>query len=146
MPSDTTYSEEDIKAVSEAVSEHEIARKPNADIKNVRYSLTLGANTTINFYIYLAENYTGSIKVDDDKLMYGLYGLILKPADTNDGQIELFCIDGFGVCGTGLETEEITLAGYTAYMGTFDEHEHWDYILKFRQRHSRCTMISFLQN
>ena len=67
--------------------------------------------------------------VDSGKLSYGLYGLILKPENAKEGQIEVFCMDGFGVCGTGLETEEITLAGYTAYMGTFDEHEHWDYIL-----------------
>ena len=67
--------------------------------------------------------------VDSGKLSYGLYGLILKPEDAKDGQIEVFCIDGFGVCGTGLETEEITLAGYTAYMGTYDDHDHWDYIL-----------------
>ena len=67
--------------------------------------------------------------VDSGMLSYGLYGLILKPEDAKDGQIEVFCIDGFGVCGTGLETEEITLAGYTAYMGTYDDHDHWDYIL-----------------
>ena len=68
-------------------------------------------------------------KVDDDKLVYGLYGLILRPADADDGQIELFCIDGFGVCGTGLETEWITLAGNAACVGTYDEHAHWDYIV-----------------
>ena len=67
--------------------------------------------------------------VDSGKLSYGLYGLILKPEDAEEGQIEVFCIDGFGVCGTGLETEEISLAGYTAYMGTYDDHDHWDYIL-----------------
>ena len=67
--------------------------------------------------------------VDSGMLSYGLYGLILKPEDAKEGQIEVFCIDGFGVCGTGLETEEITLAEYTAYMGTYDDHEHWDYIL-----------------
>ena len=66
---------------------------------------------------------------DSGILRYGLYGLILKPEDAKEGQIEMFCIDGFGVCGTGLETEENTLAGYTAYMGTYDDHEHWDYIL-----------------
>ena len=66
---------------------------------------------------------------DSGMLRYGLYGLILKPEDAKEGQIEMFCIDGFGVCGTGLETEEITLAGYTAYMGTYDDHDHWDYIL-----------------
>ena len=67
--------------------------------------------------------------VDSGKLSYGLYGLILKPENAKEGQIEVFCMDGFGVCGTGLETEEITLAGYNAYMGTYDNHDHWDYIL-----------------
>ncbi len=75
----------------------------------------------------LPDDWTYEVaKVDDDKLMYGLYGLILKPADADDGQIELFCIDGFGVCGTGLETEWITLAGNAACVGTYDEHAHWD--------------------
>ncbi len=84
--------------------------------------------------------------VDSDKMMYGLYGLILKPEGVLDGQIELFCIDGFGVCGTGLETKELTIAGNTAYMGTYDDHEHWDYILIKREKpeivaqHTECDL------
>lgn len=67
--------------------------------------------------------------VDSNKMMYGLYGLILKPADADDGQIELFCIDSFGVCGTGLEQKDITLAGGKVSFGTYDNHDHWDYIV-----------------
>ena len=66
--------------------------------------------------------------VDSDKLMYGLYGIILKP-EGEKGQMELFCTDSFGVCGTGLEEAEITLAGDTALVGTYDDHEHWDFIV-----------------
>lgn len=66
--------------------------------------------------------------VDDDQMSYGLYGFILKPLEASEGQIELFCSDSFGVCGTGLKQEEITLAGETAHIGTYDEHEHWDFI------------------
>ena len=66
--------------------------------------------------------------VDEEGMMYGLYGLILKPESEPDGQIELFCSDTFGVCGTGLVQEEIMLAGGKAIVGTYDEHENWDYI------------------
>ncbi len=66
--------------------------------------------------------------VDEEGMMYGLYGLILKPEGASDGQIELFCTDTFGVCGTGLVQEEITLAGGKATVGTYDEHKYWDYI------------------
>ena len=67
--------------------------------------------------------------VEEEGMMYGLYGLILKPKDASTGQIELFCTDSFGVCGTGLVQEEITLAGGKATVGTYDEHENWDYIV-----------------
>lgn len=66
--------------------------------------------------------------VDDDQMSYGLYGFILKPLEASEGQIKLFCSDSFGVCGTGLKQEEMTLAGETAHVGTYDEHEHWDFI------------------
>ena len=68
-------------------------------------------------------------QVDEEGMMYGLYGLILKPDSASDGQIELFCSDSFGVCGTGLVQKDITLAGSKATIGTYDEHENWDYIV-----------------
>lgn len=67
--------------------------------------------------------------VDSDLMMYGLYGLILKPESAANGQIELFCTDSFGVCGTGLEEKEMSLAGSTVCVGTYDGHEHWDFIV-----------------
>ena len=79
--------------------------------------------------VVVPEGWTAEISaVDDGKLTYGLYGLILKPKSADAGQIELFCSDSFGVCGTGLSQEEISLAGYTAHVGTYDDHEHWDFI------------------
>ncbi|WP_029233003.1 immunoglobulin-like domain-containing protein [Butyrivibrio sp. VCB2006] len=79
--------------------------------------------------VVVPEGWTAEISaVDDGKLTYGLYGLILKSKSADAGQIELFCSDSFGVCGTGLSQKEITLAGYTAHAGTYDDHEHWDFI------------------
>ena len=36
--------------------------------------------------------------------------------------------NAFGVCGTGLEQEEITVGGYSAWKGTYDNKKHWDHI------------------
>jgi hypothetical protein len=36
--------------------------------------------------------------------------------------------DLFAVCGTGLETTEMLLAGQTATVGTYDGAELWDFI------------------
>ena len=70
--------------------------------------------------------------------------MFLYPKDAKDGHIELFYADSFGVCGTGLSQEEITLAGDSAYMGTYDNNEHWNFITysgvnsKLVATHSDC--------
>ncbi len=80
--------------------------------------------------VYIPDNWTvEAAPAGSDKMMYGLYGLILKPEEARSGQIELFCIENFGVCGTGLSEEKMTLAGYTANVGTYDNHSHWDFIV-----------------
>ena len=72
--------------------------------------------------VVVPEGWTAEISaMDDGKLTYGLYGFILKPKSADAGQVELFCSDSFGVCGTGLSQEEVTLAGYTAHVGTYDD-------------------------
>lgn len=59
---------------------------------------------------------------------YESYSIRFYPGNVEKGYIELAYINPFGVCGTGLANEEITIAGDTASMGTYDNHEHWDYI------------------
>ncbi|MBR1741856.1 MAG: hypothetical protein IJ733_08290 [Lachnospiraceae bacterium] len=82
--------------------------------------------------------------VDSGEMTVGLYGLFLYPKDAKEGHIELFYADSFGVCGTGLSQEEITLAGDSAYMGTYDNNEHWNFITyggantKIVATHSDC--------
>ena len=76
-----------------------------------------------------------AVHVDEEGLMYGLYGLVLKPQEANGGQIELFCADSFGVCGTGLAQKDMTLAGVEAHVGTYDDHKHWDFITFGNDRH-----------
>ena len=58
----------------------------------------------------------------------GSYGMWIRPADQETGYIDLCYMHSFGVCGTGLKQETITLAGDEASAGTYDDHSMWDFI------------------
>ena len=93
--------------------------------------MTAAAGPYGQISLQVPDNWSAqAVDVDEEGLMYGLYGLVLKP-DTaaGSGQIEVFCTNSFGVCGTGLVEEEITLAGGKAAVGPYDGHEHWDFIV-----------------
>lgn len=66
--------------------------------------------------------------MDSDKLMSGMYGICFYPEGVTEGYVSLVYFDFWGVCGTGLAEEEITVAGNAAYIGTYDYHEYWDFI------------------
>lgn len=63
-----------------------------------------------------------------DSELYGMYGIKLYPDDADDGYIEISYAGSFGVCGMGLVEESATVAGKPAYIGTFDNHEYWDFV------------------
>lgn len=67
-------------------------------------------------------------RIDSGDLQNGLYGIRFYPEDVAEGYVELVYTDSFGVCGTGLETEETIIAGMPASIGTYDNHEYWDFI------------------
>ncbi|MCI9337017.1 MAG: hypothetical protein HFH93_05660 [Lachnospiraceae bacterium] len=66
--------------------------------------------------------------MDSDSLLMGDYGICFAPEDTDFGFVEVAYWQSFGVCGTGLEEEEVTVAGHPAWKGTYDGHEYWDFI------------------
>lgn len=66
--------------------------------------------------------------MDNEKLLNGLYGIRFYPEGVTDGAIELAYIDFFGVCGTGLSEEPVTVAKTPAHIGTYDNHAYWDFI------------------
>lgn len=67
--------------------------------------------------------------MDSDSLLsHGMYGICFYPKDVNEGCIELFYTDSFGVCGTGLYSEKTVIAGKDAKIGTYDGLEYWDFI------------------
>lgn len=50
------------------------------------------------------------------------------PKGQDNGKIEVWYYDSFGVCGTGLTEEKITLGNYEALKGTYDYNETWEFI------------------
>lgn len=65
---------------------------------------------------------------DSGDLCGGIYGIRFYPEGVKEGYVELVYTDSFGVCGTGLETEETTMADMPAGIGTYDNHEYWSFI------------------
>ena len=66
--------------------------------------------------------------MDSDSLLIGDYGICFFPEDADIGFVEIAYIQSFGVCGTGLSQEEVTVAGHPAWKGTYDGHTYWDFI------------------
>lgn len=56
-------------------------------------------------------------------------GISFWPVGREEGKIFFgYYPDLFAVCGTGLESTAMSLAGQTATVGTYDNHEVWDFI------------------
>lgn len=73
----------------------------------------------------------------------GLYGMHLHPESEETGYIDLNYTQAFGVCGTGLSQETVTLAGEEASVGTYDDHEMWNFI-SFRGALEHITVQSVM--
>lgn len=76
-----------------------------------------------NIFLYLPENWTYELETGDD----GSYGIVIRPSEEK-GAIRVCYRPNFGVCGTGLTTEETTIAGMRANVGTYDGEEVWRFI------------------
>lgn len=79
---------------------------------------------------------------DSGETDYGLYGIRFYPDGVPQGYIALNYIDNFGVCGTGLATEETTIAGHAASIGTYDNLSHWNFIT-FRDGYDGIVALTY---
>lgn len=70
-----------------------------------------------------------AVPVDSGVFNDRTYGLILRPDHAGAENIRIVCMDFFGVCGTGLASTQMTLAGRNVNVGTYDSHPYWDYIV-----------------
>ena len=82
------------------------------------------SNITLTIpYNWTYETKTGSTDGD--------YSISFWPEGQTDGKIKMCYYNAFGVCGTGLETEEISLGVYKALKGTYDNSKIWNHIIFF---------------
>lgn len=86
-----------------------------------------GAYGSISLEIPSDWTYT-SCGVDDDRLTSASYGIQYHPADETTGFIEVGYTSMFGVCGTGLETKNETIAGEDATIGYYEGSANWSYV------------------
>lgn len=59
---------------------------------------------------------------------YFEFGMSLWPEGQEEGRVEVLSTEFFGVCGTGLESKQALLGKYQVNIGTYDNHEVWDFI------------------
>lgn len=58
------------------------------------------------------------------------FGYAFRPEGQREGWIKLlFWPEGFGICGTGLETKTMTLACGEVCLGYYDGNSQWDYLV-----------------
>lgn len=58
------------------------------------------------------------------------------------GCIDVKYAEGFGLCGTGLESVETTFNGHAASKGTYDGHPYWDFIM-LRDDYKDCSIWNY---
>lgn len=67
--------------------------------------------------------------MEDSEGVDGLYSIRVYRTDKPDSSVYVGYHQAFGVCGTGLEQKEITLAGDKASAGYYDGRDRWAFII-----------------
>ena len=65
---------------------------------------------------------------ENDENVLNDFCIAFWPEEDSNGKINVWYLTSFGVCGTGLKTEEIQVGSYQASQGTYEERDVWDYI------------------
>lgn len=78
-----------------------------------------------NISLTIPDGWEYETEVETDSVNFSVS---FWPIGRPEGKIRVRYYDRFGVCGTFLEQEEITLGRYEARKGTYDYHEIWTFI------------------
>jgi hypothetical protein len=70
--------------------------------------------------------------LDDSEVCFGVK---IWPDSGSDSCVQLYWSDSFGVCGTGLKEETLTLAGDSVSAGYYDGDKNWTF-LSFQGKNS----------
>lgn len=76
-----------------------------------------------DLYMEIPETWEHEIVKEDG----GGYFLVIRPPH-EEGSVRVGYWPNFGVCGTGLSTEDAVIAGMEACVGTYDESPVWSFI------------------
>lgn len=118
--------------VSSGEDSRTLKEEPGGAEKQPANEVVSSGGTEGSVTLTIPEGWEYEITVKDDGThdCLGYDGIRFWP-EGKEGAVGLYYYaDGFGVCGTGLEEHEITLpGGRTGQMGTYDQHEVWDYIV-----------------
>ena len=95
-----------------------------------------------NISLSLPENWGWSCSQSEDVPVSDI-NLSIYPKAEGDakGCISIQYAKGFGVCGTGLESEATTFNGHTATKGTYDGHSYWDFIA-LSEEYRGCAIVN----
>ena len=69
------------------------------------------------------------------------FGIKIRPDSGSDSEITLYWSDSFGVCGTGLKEETLTLAGDSVSAGYYDGDKNWTF-LSFQGKNSGIVALA----
>ncbi len=98
------------------------------DGKNVTEKTVLAENSSgfANMRLPIPEGWAFDLTEQEGDRIFGIR---FWPAAQTEGKVSIYYYDRFGLCGTGLESEEISLGRYTATKGTYDNNPVWSHII-----------------
>ncbi len=106
-------------------------------IENTDYSVRLNfnnepvklGNENANFSISIPENWGYETTKSNILAPNQNFGISIFHNDSPENTITVEFTEGFGVCGTGLRTEDVEIGGYKACKGIYDGSPAFSYIV-----------------
>ncbi len=86
-------------------------------------------NENANFSITLPEGWSYEETPESPIIQSQGFGISIYHTSAPESTITIEFTESFGVCGTGLRTEEITIGEYKATKGIYDGNPTFDYII-----------------
>ncbi len=83
------------------------------------------AGSYSNITLTIPHDWEYEVERDEDGIEYCI---AFWPEGQTEGKIKMWYHTAFGVCGTGLEEEKVTVGEYEAWQGTYDNKKVWDFI------------------
>lgn len=127
--------EESLFTETENEKEEAIVGEEYLDWKQVEYSCNLGS-----IRLKLPDDWEYSIQEVNAKEEEE-FSVCIYPKGMKDKEITICYWENFGVCGTGLETEDIKLNEMSAYKGIYDGKAGWDFI-RFTDEYENYVVLA----